>query len=92
MFHPNEVYFNKITGFNYQIFNYFVITIAEWNEYLILCRGLIIDPVNKSLVATACPKFFNFSEFSDKVRAELVKRFEKESETIQINEKSLGYK
>ncbi|MCK9544809.1 MAG: hypothetical protein M0R03_22575, partial [Novosphingobium sp.] len=33
-----------------------------WNEFSTLCRGLILDIKNKSIVATPYPKFFNLFE------------------------------
>ena len=48
---------------NYVLFNYFAITLKIWNEYSILCRGLVIDPKNKKIMATPFPKFFNYHEF-----------------------------
>lgn len=33
----------------------------EWNEYTLICRGLVVDNNNK-IVARCLPKFFNYSE------------------------------
>lgn len=34
----------------------------KWDIYTLICRGLILDPQDKRVVATAFPKFFNYGE------------------------------
>eukprot|EP01083_Nonionella_stella_P018665 51914_1 len=85
VFKPDRVYASS-----YQIFNYFVVTIPQWDEYNILCRGLILDPTARKVVATSFPKFFNFQEFHHDIRKQLMQLFVAQKGIIQINEKLDG--
>ena len=64
--------------------------LPEWDEWQILCRGLIADPKRKKLIASPFPKFFNFGEFQNDVRKEMIDLFIKQKDTVQINEKMDG--
>ena len=60
------------------LYNYVAPTLPFWCEYSILCRGLVIDPKNKKIIATPFPKFFNYGEFraQSKIRKRIVQTFE----------------
>jgi len=47
-----------------EIFNYTKMTQNErhWNEYTMVARGLVLDPLKKRVVAYPFPKFFNYGE------------------------------
>ena len=49
---------------NLEIFNYTTHAQynANWNQFTLIARGLIIDVKKRSIIATPFPKFFNFGE------------------------------
>jgi RNA ligase len=49
----------------------------KWDPITLLARGLILDIVEKKVVATPFPKFFNFGEVSDHLPNEPFEVFEK---------------
>lgn len=40
---------------------------GAWDKFTIIARGLILDPVNRKVIATPLVKFFNFGELSYEV-------------------------
>lgn len=49
----------------------------QWNEVTLLARGIILDPINKRVVATPFPKFFNVGERMDSIPNLPFETFEK---------------
>ncbi|MEL7242858.1 MAG: RNA ligase [Cyanobacteria bacterium J06573_2] len=54
----------RITDDNLEIFNYTTHAQynANWNEFTLIARGLVIDTKKQAVIATPFPKFFNFGE------------------------------
>lgn len=50
-----------------RIYKYSMTAVTEkhWNIYTLISRGLILDVLNKKVVAITFPKFFNYNEISD---------------------------
>jgi RNA ligase len=49
-----------------EIYNYSLkcVTEGSWDQWTLLARGLVIDPICHRVIATPFPKFFNFGEIS----------------------------
>jgi len=52
----------------YKLCNYKCDRFSAWSEFTILCRGLLIDPKAKRIVATSFPKFWNFHQLSEGIQ------------------------
>eukprot|EP01084_Bolivina_argentea_P130078 229659_1 len=67
---PDQQYNTK-----YQLCNYYDDQFKIWNEYTIICRGLIIDPNQKQIIAAPFPKFFNYEQYRQTVKNHICKQF-----------------
>jgi len=56
----------------YKLCNYKSDRFSAWSEFTILCRGLLIDPKAKRIVATSFPKFWNFHQLSEGIQQHVV--------------------
>ena len=77
---------------NYLLYNYVTTTLPQWCEYSKLCRGLVIDPTNKKLIATPFAKFFNYAEYEDdrEMTQYMNEMFNKDIHNISISDKPDG--
>jgi len=58
----------------YQLCNYRSDQFSTWNEYTIICRGLVIDKKRRKLIATPFPKFFNYGQYHSSVKQYIVSK------------------
>eukprot|EP01084_Bolivina_argentea_P261671 442307_1 len=57
----------------YELFNYNnTFKTEKWNEFDILCRGMVIDRNKHQIKALPFPKFFNFHELDTEIQASLL--------------------
>ena len=78
----------------YQLCNYRSDQFSTWNEYTNICRGLVIDHKQQTIIACPFPKFFNYCQYqptiqkyiSSKVNNKNKSKKKKSSQTEHVDE------